>query len=93
MTTAKKGIATGDMGLSEEGAQKDSFTLGMELHAKYTIFAEGCRGHLGKELIKKFNLNENRDPQHDGLGIKELWEINPEHHEEGTVMPVGLATV
>lgn len=81
-----KGIATGDMGLSAEGAQKDSFTPGMELHAKYTIFAEGCRGHLGKELIKKFNLDENRDPQHYGLGIKELWEINPEHHKEGTVM-------
>ena len=81
-----KGIATGDMGLSAEGAQKDSFTPGMELHAKYTIFAEGCRGHLGKELINKFNLNENRDPQHYGLGIKELWEINPEHHKEGTVM-------
>ncbi len=81
-----KGIVTGDMGVSRDGEQKHSFTPGYELHAKYTIFAEGCRGHLGKELISRFNLNKNADPQHYGIGIKELWEIDPAKHEEGLVL-------
>jgi len=70
-----KGIATGDAGVGADGEQKDSYTPGMELHAKYTLFAEGCRGHLGKQLINRFGLDKGRDPQHYGLGIKELWEI------------------
>ncbi|KZZ50648.1 MAG: electron transfer flavoprotein-ubiquinone oxidoreductase [Saccharospirillaceae bacterium] len=81
-----KGIVTGDMGISEEGEQKDSYMPGMELRAKYTIFAEGCRGHLGKQLISEFKLDEGKDPQHYGIGIKELWDINPELHEEGLVL-------
>ena len=81
-----KGIATGDMGISSEGEQKDSYMPGMELHAKYTLFAEGCRGHLGKELIAHFGLDEGKDPQHYGIGIKEVWQIKPELHEEGKVI-------
>ena len=81
-----KGIATGDMGVSASGEEKDSFMLGMELHAKYTLFSEGCRGHLGKELISHFNLDEGRDPQHYGIGIKELWDIEPEKHQQGLVV-------
>jgi len=81
-----KGIATGDMGVSREGEQKDSYTPGMELHAKYTLFAEGCRGHLGKELIAKLKLDEGKDPQHYGIGIKELWEIDPAKHKPGLVI-------
>jgi electron-transferring-flavoprotein dehydrogenase len=81
-----KGIATGDMGVGMDGQPKDSYMPGMELHAKYTIFAEGCRGHLGKQLISKFNLDEGKDPQHYGIGIKELWQIPPEQHKEGLVM-------
>ena len=81
-----KGVATGDMGLSADGEHKASFEPGFEFHAKYTIFAEGCRGHLGKELIARYRLDENSDPQHYGIGIKEVWEI-PEHkHEEGLVV-------
>ena len=81
-----KGIATGDMGISAEGEQKDSYMPGMELHAKYTLFAEGCRGHLGKQLIKHFQLDEGKDPQHYGIGIKEIWEIPAEKHQEGLVV-------
>ncbi len=81
-----KGIATGDMGISAEGQQKDSYMPGMELHAKYTLFAEGCRGHLGKQLIKHFELDKDSDPQHYGIGIKEIWEIPPEQHQEGLVV-------
>lgn len=81
-----KGIATGEMGVSAEGEQKDSYVPSMELHAKYTLFAEGCRGHLGKQLIDQFNLNEGKDPQHYGIGIKEIWEIPAEQHEEGKVI-------
>lgn len=80
------GIQTGDMGLNEEGQQKDSFMPGMELKAKYTIFAEGARGHLGKELISKFELDRDSSPQHFGLGFKELWEVSPEVHQEGLVI-------
>ncbi|HCO64081.1 MAG TPA: electron transfer flavoprotein-ubiquinone oxidoreductase, partial [Alcanivorax sp.] len=68
-------IATGDSGIDHNGEKKPSYTPGMELHAKYTVFSEGCRGHLGKGLMEKFNLREGVDPQHYGLGIKELWEI------------------
>ena len=81
-----KGVATGDMGISAEGEQKDSYMPGMELHAKYTLFAEGCRGHLGKELIAHFGLDEGKDPQHYGIGIKEVRQIKPELHEEGKVI-------
>ena len=81
-----KGIATGDMGLNAEGEPKDGYEQGMELHARYTLFAEGCRGHLGKELIAHFGLDEGKDPQHYGIGIKEVWQIDPELHEEGKVI-------
>ena len=81
-----KGIATGDMGVSAGGEHKDSYMPGMELHAKYTLFAEGCRGHLGKQLINHFSLDAGKDPQHYGIGIKEVWEIAPEKHEEGLVI-------
>jgi len=81
-----KGVATGDMGLDEQGNPKDSHEPGMELHAKYTVFAEGCRGHLGKQLIQKFKLDEDRDPQHYGIGIKELWEVDPKLHKPGLVL-------
>ena len=80
-----KGIATGDMGVSETGEQKDSFMQGMELHAKYTVFSEGCRGHLGKQLIEKFNLDLETTSQHYGIGIKELWDIDPAKHQPGLV--------
>lgn len=81
-----KGVATGDMGLDEQGQPKDSHEQGMELHAKYTVFAEGCRGHLGKQLINQFNLNEGKSPQHYGIGLKELWQIDPDKHEPGVVV-------
>jgi electron-transferring-flavoprotein dehydrogenase len=81
-----KGVATGDMGIDRHGNKKPSFTPGYELHAKYTIFSEGCRGHLGKILIRQFDLDRDKDPQHYGLGIKELWDIKPELHKPGLVM-------
>ncbi len=81
-----KGIATGDMGIGLNGEQKDSYMPGMELHGKYTLFAEGCRGHLGKQLIEKFNLDEGKDPQHYGIGIKEIWKVPAEQHQEGLVV-------
>ncbi|WP_415906370.1 electron transfer flavoprotein-ubiquinone oxidoreductase [Neptuniibacter sp. QD72_48] len=81
-----RGIATGDMGLTETGEQKDSYMPGMELHAKYTVFSEGCRGHLGKELINKFDLSQEADAQHYGIGIKELWDIPAEQHQPGLVV-------
>ena len=81
-----KGIATGDMGVGHTGEHKDSYQPGMELHAKYTIFAEGCRGHLGKQLIQHFKLDEGRDPQHYGIGIKEIWEAAPGAHKPGLVV-------
>lgn len=83
---AVKGIATGDMGLTRAGEPGPNHQPGMELHAKYTLFAEGCRGHLGKMLEEKFNLREGVDPQTYGIGIKELWEIKPEVHEPGLVV-------
>jgi len=81
-----KGIATGEMGVGADGTQKDSYVPSMELHARYTLFAEGCRGHLGKQLIKQFGLDEGRDPQHYGIGIKEIWQIDPAKHEQGKVI-------
>ena len=81
-----KGVATSDMGLDKNGNKKDSYEPGMELHAKVTVFAEGCRGHLGKQLVKKYNLNENKDPQQYGIGFKEIWEVNENQHQEGLVM-------
>ena len=81
-----KGIATGNLGISKEGEVTDQFQLGMELHAKYTIFAEGARGHLGKQLIAHYQLDASSDPQNYGIGIKELWEVDPSVHEEGLVM-------
>ncbi len=81
-----KGVATPDMGLDQNGEKKDSYEPGMELHAKYTVFAEGCRGQLGKELLNKFNLDADADPQHYGIGLKELWEVKPENHQEGLVV-------
>ena len=81
-----KGIATGDMGVAEDGKHKDSYMQGMELHGKYTLFAEGCRGHLGKQLIARYNLDEGKEPQHYGIGIKELWSIPKEKHQQGLVL-------
>lgn len=81
-----KGIQTGDMGIGKDGEPTHNFTPGYELHAKYTLFAEGCRGHLGKRLIAKYNLDKDADPQHYGIGIKELWEIDPAKHKPGLVM-------
>ncbi|ENU28275.1 electron transfer flavoprotein-ubiquinone oxidoreductase [Acinetobacter modestus] len=81
-----KGIQTGDMGIGKNGEPTHNFTPGYELHAKYTLFAEGCRGHLGKRLIAKYNLDKDADPQHYGIGIKELWEIDPAKHKSGLVM-------
>jgi electron-transferring-flavoprotein dehydrogenase len=81
-----KGVATGDMGVGHDGEQKASYQPGIELHAKYTLFAEGCRGHLGKQLIKHFKLDEGKDPQHYGIGIKELWDIDPAKHKPGLVV-------
>ncbi|SIS67512.1 electron transfer flavoprotein-ubiquinone oxidoreductase [Neptunomonas antarctica] len=83
---AVKGIATGDMGVGADGNQKGSFMSGMELHAKYTVFSEGCHGHLGKQLIDKFNLDADADVQHYGIGIKELWDIDPDKHKPGLVV-------
>ncbi len=80
------GVITGDMGVDREGGQKDSFTPGYELRARYTIFAEGVRGNLGKELMDKYDLRANSDPQHYGIGLKEVWEIDPAKHEEGLVV-------
>lgn len=81
-----KGVATGDMGVSASGEQLATYMEGMELHAQYTVFSEGCRGHLGKQLIQKFSLDVNADPQHYALGIKELWQIDPSKHQPGLVV-------
>jgi electron-transferring-flavoprotein dehydrogenase len=82
---AVAGVATGDMGISKSGEAKDSFTRGMELRAKYTLFAEGARGNLGKQLIARFNLGDGRDPQKFGIGLKELWQVAPDKHRKGLV--------
>ena len=81
-----KGVATGDLGIGKDGQHTENYQVGMELHAKQTIFAEGCRGSLSKDLMKKFNLREGVDPQAYGIGIKELWEVKPERHQAGLVI-------
>ena len=85
-TNIVRGVITSDMGIATDGSQKDSFEPGMELISKYTIFAEGCRGHLGKRLTEHFKLDDKSDPQHYGLGIKELWEIPEAQHKPGLVI-------
>lgn len=84
-----KGIIIGDMGVGADGKPKDSYEPGMELHAKYTIFSEGCHGHLGKQLIKKYHLDNGKTPQHYGLGFKEIWTVPSEQHELGKVVHTG----
>jgi electron-transferring-flavoprotein dehydrogenase len=81
-----KGVATGDMGIGKDGAPTDNFTPGMELHARQTIFAEGCRGSLTKGLFDRFDLRRDADPQTYGIGIKELWEIDPAKHQPGKIV-------
>jgi electron-transferring-flavoprotein dehydrogenase len=83
--SAVRGVATGNMGVGRDGQPTDAFAPGMELLAKFTLFGEGCRGHLGKQLEEKFNLRSECDPQTYGIGIKELWEVDPELHEKGLV--------
>ena len=80
------GVATGDMGIEKDGSIGPAFERGMALQAKYTIFAEGARGHLGRQLISRFKLDEGKDPQAYGIGIKELWQIDPAKHEPGLVV-------
>ncbi len=81
-----KGVATGDLGIGKDGKPTDAYQPGMELHAKYTLFAEGSRGHLGKRLMAHFQLDRDRDPQSYGIGIKELWEIDPAQFKSGLVV-------
>ncbi|MEO4048180.1 electron transfer flavoprotein-ubiquinone oxidoreductase [Pseudomonas sp. CAU 1711] len=82
-----RGIVTGDLGVDREGNPKEGYyTPGMELRAKYTLFAEGCRGHIGKQLIKKYDLDSEADAQHYGIGIKEIWDIDPAKHQQGLVV-------
>ena len=83
---AVKGVATGEMGRGNDGEPKAAYEPGMELHAKYTVFAEGCRGHLGKQLIKQYALDHDASPQHYGIGLKELWRIDPALHQPGLVV-------
>jgi electron-transferring-flavoprotein dehydrogenase len=81
-----KGVITGEMGVAHDGSQKDSYVPAMELRGKYTVFAEGCRGHLGKELISRFELDKGRSPQHYALGFKEIWDVPAEQHQQGLVV-------
>lgn len=82
-----RGIITGDLGVDREGQPKEGlYTPGMELRGKYTLFAEGCRGHIGKQLIKRYNLDSEADVQHYGIGLKEIWEIDPAKHQPGLVV-------
>ena len=83
---AVRGVATGNMGVGKDGEPTENFQLGMELLGKYTVFAEGARGHLGRQLIARFKLDEGKDPQTYGLGVKEVWEIDPKRHEPGFVL-------
>lgn len=80
------GVATGNLGVSKTGEPTEQFQLGMELRAKYTLFAEGSRGHLGKKLIHQYQLDRSADPQSYGIGIKELWEVSPQNHQPGLVI-------
>ena len=77
------GVATSDMGIGKDGAHKDSYTPGYELLGKYTIFAEGVRGNLSEQLMDRFDLRADADPQHYGIGFKEIWDIEPEKHKPG----------
>ena len=81
-----QGIITGDMGVGRDGQPKDSYTPGYELRARYTVFCEGCRGHLGKELVERFDLRQGKDPQHYGIGLKEVWTVPAEQHKPGLVV-------
>jgi electron-transferring-flavoprotein dehydrogenase len=83
---AVRGVATGDMGVARDGSHKADYQLGMELHAKYTLFAEGCRGSLSQALMQKYNLRDGVDPQKYGIGVKELWEVAPDKHHKGLVI-------
>ncbi len=83
---AVRGVASGDMGIGQDGEQTASYQPGIELHAKYTFFAEGCRGSLGKELMERFQLRRGVEPQTYGIGLKELWEVAPDKHRQGLVM-------
>ena len=83
---AVKGVATGNMGVGKDGVPTAEFQIGMELHAKYTVFAEGARGQLGRQLIERFKLDAGRDPQAYAIGVKELWEIDPARHQPGLVV-------
>ncbi len=85
-TGAVKGVATGDMGVARDGSHTPHYQPGMELHARYTVFAEGSRGQLGRELISRYKLDEGRDPQSYGIGIKEMWEVDPSQSQPGLVM-------
>lgn len=80
------GVITGDMGVAKDGSEKDGYMPGMELRAKYTLFAEGCRGHLGKQLMQQFELDKDATPQHYGIGFKEIWDVPAEQHEPGKVV-------
>lgn len=80
------GIATGDLGVAKDGSKKDTYQAGVELHAKFTVFAEGCRGSLTKGLFEKFNLNEDSEPQTYAIGIKEVWQVKPENFKQGSVI-------
>ena len=83
---AVRGVATGDMGVTRAGEHGPNYQPGMELHAKYTFFAEGCRGHLGKLLMERFNLRDGVEPQSYGIGLKELWEVEPAKHKQGLIV-------
>src|SRR6266702_3511938 len=81
-----RGVATGDMGVGRDGKPTSQYQQGIELRGKYTFFAEGCRGHLGRQLMERYRLNADSDPQVYGIGLKELWEIEPGHHQPGLVV-------
>ncbi|MFQ5784412.1 MAG: electron transfer flavoprotein-ubiquinone oxidoreductase [Alphaproteobacteria bacterium] len=81
-----KGVATGDMGVARDGSHKPAFERGVELHARFTLFAEGCRGSLTRQLVERFDLRAGRDPQTYGIGIKELWEVDPAQHAQGRIV-------
>ncbi len=83
---AVRGVATGDLGIARDGSHKSEYQPGMELHAKYTLFAEGCRGSLSQELMQRYNLRDGVEPQKYGIGIKELWQVAPEKHQKGLVV-------
>ena len=83
---AVAGVATGDMGIAKDGSRKPDYQPGMELRAKYTLFAEGCRGSLSQELMKRYNLRDGVDPQKYGIGLKELWQVDPSQHRKGLVV-------